>query len=292
MKPPKFSYDAPESVEETLSILGEHGYEAKLLAGGQSLIPLLSFRMARPAVLVDLNQVAELDYVEWSAEGVRIGALARHRRLETDQELRRRSAMTAEALALVGHVAIRNRGTVAGSMAHADPAAEWPLVAVALDGHFTVTGPTGTRTVAASEFFRGFMTTALQPDEMVTEVSLPMPDDASGSAFLEFARRHGDYAQAGAGSVLRLDGSGRIAEARVALLGVGTTPVRAPAVEEALVGTAPTESGLAEVAGLASEVMEPLDDVHADADYKRHLGIVMVRRTLETALARATEAAA
>ncbi|MPZ53292.1 MAG: xanthine dehydrogenase family protein subunit M [Acidimicrobiia bacterium] len=291
MKPARFSYEVPETVEEAVSLLGEHGYEAKLLAGGQSLIPLLSFRMARPAVLVDVNRVQGLDFVEWESDGVRIGALARHRVLETDPELTTRCPMAAEALALVGHVAIRNRGTVAGSMAHADPAAEWPLVALVLGGVFTVVGPVGERQVPASEFFRGFMTTVLEPDEMITELRLDMPRNGSGSAFLEFARRHGDYAQAGAGSIVQLDGSGRVSDARVGLLGVGTTPIRASAVEEALVGVTPTETDLVELSQLAGESMAPLDDVHADADYKRHLGTVMVRRTLETALQRAREVA-
>lgn len=289
MKPPRFSYLAPETVQEVVAALAEHGPEAKILAGGQSLIPLLSFRLARPTALVDVNRVTGLDYLRWDDGEVRIGALTRHRAVEQDAETSRRCAMVLEALSVVGHVAIRNRGTVGGSMAHADPAAEWPALAVALGAELTITGPSGSRRLTAEDFFLGFMTTALAPDEMLTEIRLPLPPPGAGTAFVEFARRHGDYAQAGACAALQLGSSG-VEGAQIGLLGVGMTPLRAVSAEQALVGEAPGPEVFARAAQLAAETMEPLDDVHADADYKRHLGTVMVERALAKAHQRAREA--
>lgn len=273
-------------MEEAVELLGELGPDAKVLAGGQSLVPLLSFRLVRPTALVDLNRIASLDYVHWEGDVVRIGALARHRTLELDDQLRRRCPMIAEALALVGHVAIRNRGTVAGSMAHADPAAEWPTLAVMLDAEFDIAGPGGTRVATAADFFLGFMTSGLQPDEVLTEVRLVLPDRAEASSFQEFARRHGDYAQAGAGAILHTE-DGVIRSARIGLLGVGMTPLRAGDAEAALVGRPADAEAFGEAAALAAGVMEPLDDVHADAGYKRDVGRVMVERALAGAHARA-----
>lgn len=285
MKPPKFSYEAATSLGEAVELLQHHGPDAKVLAGGQSLIPLMSFRLVRPAALVDLNRIPDLDHVRWDGDVLRIGALARHRDVETDPQLPERCPMIVEALAVVGHVAIRNRGTVVGSMAHADPAAEWPTIAVMLDAELDVVGPAGTRTVAAEDFFEGFMTSAVAPDEVVAEVRLPIPASAGASAFREFARRHGDYAQAGAGAMLELTG-GAIASARIGLLGVGMTPIRAREAEALLAGREPGAEAFREAAEAAGAVMEPLDDVHADAGYKRDVGMVMVERALAAAHAR------
>lgn len=285
MKPPRFSYVAPESLEAAVSSLAELGPDAKVLAGGQSLVPLMSFRLVRPAALVDLNRIASLEYMRWEGDDVRIGALARHRTLELDVQLRRRCPMIAEALALVGHVAIRNRGTVAGSMAHADPAAEWPTIAVMLDAEFEIVGPRGTRVSPAADFFLDFMTSDLQPDEILSEVRITLPAHSEASSFQEFARRYGDYAQAGAGAILGIEGE-VIRSARIGLLGVGMTPLRAHEAEVMLVGQRVGKEAFREAGALAAADMEPLDDVHADAGYKRDVGRVMVERALTAAHAR------
>jgi carbon-monoxide dehydrogenase medium subunit len=254
------------------ALLGELGPDAKVLAGGQSLVPLLSFRLVRPTALVDLNRITSLDYVRWEGEVVRIGALARHRTLELDDHLRRRCPMIAEALALVGHVAIRNRGTVAGSMAHADPAAEWPTLAVTLDAEFDIAGPRGTRVATAADFFVGFMTSGLQPDEIITEVRLVLPDHAEASSFQEFARRHGDYAMVGLAACARGDGKG-LADVRLCYFGVGATPVRAKKAEAALAG-----GKLDEAVKALSGDLDPSGDVQATGATKKHLAGVLLKR--------------
>jgi carbon-monoxide dehydrogenase medium subunit len=268
-----------------VQLLEDHGSEAKILAGGQSLVPLLSFRLARPKVIVDINRVEGLDYVQREGDMVRVGALVRHRTMELDDEIRSRCPMVGDAMSLLGHVAIRNRGTVAGSLAHADPAAEWPAVALALEAECTLIGPSRVRTVSAGQFFQGFMTTAIEPDEMLAAVHFTLPPAAAGSSLVEVARRHGDFAQAGAGAVLNIDG-GKISYARITMLGLGSTPLRAIRAEEALIGERPTDDVFTRIADMSSESMEPLDDVHADAGYKRHVGMVMVRRALALAYRR------
>jgi aerobic carbon-monoxide dehydrogenase medium subunit len=237
-------------------------------------------------VILDINRVVGLDYVRREGDLVRLGAMTRHRDVELDEDVCSRCPMIRDAMAVLGHVAIRNRGTVGGSLAHADPSAEWPALAIALDAECTVLGASGVRTIPAGQFFQGFMTTALAPGEMLVEMSFRLPPPASGSAFVEIARRHGDFAQAGAGAVLTVDG-GQISHARVALLGLGSTPRRAIGAEEALIGERPTDDLLEEVAGMAAESMEPFDDVHAGAGYKRQVGMVVVRRALTAALDRA-----
>ena len=237
-------------------------------------------------MIVDINRVGGLDYVRREGDLVRLGALVRHRTVELDQEIRSRCSMIGDAMSLLGHVAIRNRGTVAGSFAHADPAAEWPALALALDADCTLMGRSGLRTVPARRFFEGFMTTALQPDEMLAEVSFTLPPANAGSSFFEVARRRGDFAQAGAGVVLVIN-EGEVSLARITLLGLGSTPLRATRAEEGLIGERPTSDVLRRIAGVAAESMDPLDDVHADAGYKRHVGRVMVQRALATAHSRA-----
>lgn len=282
LKPPRFSYESPATVNEVVELLSSHGSRSKVLAGGQSLIPLLSFRLARPDVLIGLERIPDLDHVLSEENKVTIGALVRHRSVELDEDLTSRCHMIGDAMGALGHVAIRNRGTVGGSLAHADPAAEWPAVALALDGVISVLGPNGTRSIPAEEFFEGYMSTALEPDELVTELRLSLPPPGAGSSLQEMALRHGDFAQAGAGVVLTAS-NGKIETARVTLLGVGPTPLRARHVENALVGETPDQLIFERVSKLAHDVMQPLGDVHADAEYKRHIGTVMIRRALERA---------
>ena len=287
MKPPPFEYVAPRSVDEAVAALVEHGDEAKVMAGGQSLVPLLAFRLARPSVVVDVNRVAGLEGARLDGDTLEVGALTRQRDVELLPGLRERCPMIVEAVEQIGHVAIRNRGTVGGSLAHADPAAEWTALALALDAELDLHGPGGTRTVPAHEFLVTYFTTALQPDEVLTRIRLRVPNGRSGSCFLELARRHGDFAIAGVGALVSLGAGGEVADARVALIGVGERAVRSSAAEQILRGSVPTGDVLVEAAGAVAGEIEPNGDIHASADYRRHVAGVLVRRALETAVARA-----
>ena len=287
MKPPPFDYVAPRSLDEAVAALAEHGYEAKVMAGGQSLVPLLAFRLARPSVVVDVNRVAGLDGARLEGDTLELGALTRQRDVELLPGLRERCPMVVEAVEQIGHVAIRNRGTVGGSLAHADPAAEWTALALALDAELDLHGPGGTRTLPARDFLISYFTTALQPDEVLTRIRLHVPNGRTGSCFLELARRHGDFAIAGVGALVSLGADGTVVDARVALIGVGERAVRADAAERVLRGAEPTGDVVAEAAAAVDGEIEPNGDIHASADYRRHVAGVLVRRALETAVARA-----
>jgi carbon-monoxide dehydrogenase medium subunit len=288
MKPSSFDYVAPSTVGEAVSILEQHEGEAKLLAGGQSLIPLLNMRLARPEVLVDLRRLAELDYIREADGGLAIGAMTSKGALERSSVVKDRQPLLHAATLLIGHPPIRNRGTIGGSMAQADPAAEYPAVAVALGTEFRAVGPKGERTVAAADFFVTYLTTALEPAEVLTEVRVPLLADGAGWSVAEVARRHGDFAMAGAAVALELDGSRHCSEARIVLFGVGPTPVRAREAEGGVNGEGPNEK-LFEQAGqkASEEIEEPLSDIHASAEYRRHLARVLTRRGLAEAVARA-----
>jgi aerobic carbon-monoxide dehydrogenase medium subunit len=284
MKPAPFDYHAPRSVAEAVVLLAAHGEDAKVLAGGQSLVPAMNFRLARPAVLVDINRTAELDFCKATDGMLRIGALTRHARFErpvTDGTL---GALLADVVRYVAHLPIRVRGTFAGSLAHADPAAEWCLVATTLDAQIRARGPEGERTIAAADFFRSILTTSLRPDELLTEVRLPMlgPDWRFG--FAEFSRRAGDFALSMALALLRLDGE-RIAEARIGIGGAGDRPLRIAEAEQALAGAAPEREALDEAAAITAARVDPFDDLHASVAYRRDLVRAMTRRALERALA-------
>jgi carbon-monoxide dehydrogenase medium subunit len=287
LKPPPFDYVAPASADEAVVALAEHGDDAKLLAGGQSLVPLLAFRLARPSVLVDLNRVSGLDDLVIEGDNLVVGAMTRQRSVERLSGLRERCPMIVEAVELIGHTAIRNRGTVGGSLAHADPAAEWTALALALDAEFDLIGPGGRRTVPAQDFFLTYFTTALAPGELLTQARFRLPNGRSGSCFIELARRHGDFALVGVGALVSLDADGGIAGARVALIGVGDRAVRAGAAEAILNGRQPTDELLAEAADAVDGEITPGGDIHASADYRRHIARVLTFRALGTALARA-----
>lgn len=288
MKPAPFEYVRPESLGQAVSLLAEHGEEAKLLAGGQSLVPLLAFRLSSPSVLIDLNGVGELDYLRLDGDRLVIGAMTRHRDVEEMAELRTRCPMLLEGVSRIGHVTIRNRGTVGGSLAHADPAAEWPSLVLALDGEIDAIGPKGTRTIPGEEFFDTYFTTALAPDEIVSEVRLRIPSGPRvGSCFLELARRHGDFALAGVGALIALDTGGSIADARVTLIGVRDRAVRSSAAESVLRGAPPSADLFAEAAEAVDPEIEPVSDIHGTSEYRRHLAKVLVRRALALAAERA-----
>jgi carbon-monoxide dehydrogenase medium subunit len=267
MKPPPFDYHAPASLAQAIALRADLGSDSALLAGGQSLVPVLNMRLARPAALIDLNRVAELDYVRVQDGSIAVGAMTRLRRLELDDGAHAANPLLREALEHVAHAIIRNRGTVGGSVAHADPAAELPAVLVALGGSVVATGPGGTREIAADDLFEFHFTTTLEPGEILTEVRFPALAPGDGYAFVEMSRRHGDYALAGVACVLRGD------SVRLGLTGVGPTPVL-------------VESGDPDEAAAACR---PASDIHATADYRRDLVRVLVGRAVAIARERAQE---
>lgn len=289
MKPAPFRYARPDTTEEAVALLTEHGDDAVLLAGGQSLMPLLALRLATPAVVIDLNGLTQLEYIRHDGERLRLGALARQRSVEMHPDLGQRCSLAAEAASLVGHVAIRNRGTVVGSMTHAHPAAEWPAVAVALSGEFEVLSTAGSRTIAAPDFFLSHFTTALAPGELVTEVRLTMPNGRVGSSFMELSRRDGDFAIVGVGALLQLSDDDRVQDARLALTGVGPTPVRLAAVERVLVGETCSTDLVAEAAEAAAAGLDPPADVHGSSGFRRSVARSLTARALSAAARRAGE---
>ncbi|HEV8242087.1 MAG TPA: xanthine dehydrogenase family protein subunit M [Thermoanaerobaculia bacterium] len=291
MKPAPFAYVAPRSLGEALALMTRHGDEGKALAGGQSLLPVLNFRLAQPAVLVDLNAVPELELLAAADDGgLRMGALTRHRQLEREPLVAARAPLLAEAVHHIAHPQIRNRGTVGGSLAHADPKAELPALAVALRARFKLQREGGERWIDAADFYTGLFSTELQSDELLTEVVWPAQPAGSGWAFEEAARRHGDYAQVGVAAIVRLDDAGRCADARLVFLAVGDGPLVASRAAAALVGEAPGEAPIAAAANVAGEEIEPRGDVHASPEFKRHLARVLTARVLRRAFARATDA--
>ncbi len=286
MKPPRFDYHAPSSVDEALALLARYGGEAKVLAGGQSLVPLLNFRLARPAALVDLNRVSGLAYIREAEGQVRLGAMTRQRAIEFSPVVAGRVPLLGEATRLVGHLPIRTRGTIGGSIAHADPSAEYPAVLTALDGEVVARSPRGERLLRAGELFRSYLTTSLAPDEILTEVRLPAAPAGAGWAFEELSRRHGDFAIVGIAALVVRDGP-RCAMARLAAAGAGAVPVRLRAAEEILEREGLGDAAIDAAAARAADLVSPDSDVHASAAYRRHLTGVLVRRALHRAAARA-----
>ena len=292
MKPAPFDYVAPRTVAEAVDHLARHGRDARVLAGGQSLVRLMNTRLATPAVIVDINRVEGLDGIAVENGSVRIGALARQRAAELSEVVRAEAPLFAEAGGHVAHPSVRRRGTVVGSIAFADPSAELPAALLALDGDAIVSGPDGERTVAAADLFTGAFATSLAAGELITAVRVPRGAvGRTGSAWVEVSRRHGDLPICGAGAVVTLDDDGTIAGARVALCGVGATPVRATAVEEALAGAEPIDDAIARAADDAARDLDPPSDPHGSADFRRHLAVVMTRRSVGRAAERAREGA-
>ncbi|MBM3218656.1 MAG: xanthine dehydrogenase family protein subunit M [Candidatus Rokubacteria bacterium] len=289
MKPPAFDYVAVTSPDEAVAELARHGDDAKLLAGGQSLVPILNLRLAAPARLVDLNRARGLAFIEERGGGLAIGAMTRQRTVERSALAAARVPLLTEALPWVGHTAIRHRGTVGGSLAHADPAAELPAVALCLDARLTVRDATKERVIGAREFFTGYLSTALASTELLSEVWFPSLRPGSGAAWMEIARRHGDFALAGVAAVVTLDGD-VVREARLALTGVDAVPVRATAAERALVGAALSADSMAAAADAVRRQVEPHTDIHATAAYRRHVAGVLTVRALARAGERARRA--
>jgi carbon-monoxide dehydrogenase medium subunit len=284
LKPPPFTYHCPDTLEEALALLAEHGDEAKVLAGGQSLVPLLAFRLARPAVLVDINRIQGLSDVTTTDGVLAVGAMVREQAAERSAAIRDQVPLLAEALPLIGHPAIRTRGTIGGSISHADPAAELPAVALATDAQLVArSAARGERTIAASDFFRGYFTTVLEADEILTQVRFPVASAGTGVRFEEAARRQGDFAMVGVAASLHLV-EGAITDARVVLIGVADTPLRSAEAEAALAGARPGGTVFDEAATAATRDLTPPTDLHGSAAYRRSVAATLVRRALEGAV--------
>jgi carbon-monoxide dehydrogenase medium subunit len=282
MKLPHVDYEAPKTVPEAVELLAEYQDEASVLAGGQSLIPLLALRLAHPAVLIDINGIAELSGVSAVNGSVAIGAMTREYVAEESATVADAVPLLAAALPLVGHEAIRSRGTIGGSLAHADPAAELPAVARALDAEFVVRGPAGERVVPAAEWFEGYLTTSRRPDELLVQVRFPAAGRGTGISFQEVARRHGDFAMVGLATSLTLSG-GTITDARLAFAGMSDVPVRAGGAEDLLAGERPSAELFDEAARRATDGIDPPADLHGSADYRRKVAAALVRRGLREA---------
>ena len=289
MKPAGFDYYAPRSVDEALHVLADAGQDGRVLAGGQSLMPMLNCRILSPAVLVDINRIDGLDRLDAAADSLTIGALVRHADLLRNAEVAKGWPLLAEATTFVAHPAIRNRGTVCGSVSHNDPAAEQPSVLVTLDGTVLIAGGAGEREMPAEQFLTGMMSNALEPGEMVVGLRYPRPPTGTGSAFVEYARRLGDFALAGAAAMLTMR-AGVCEKARLTIVGMGDGPVRARDAEALLTGRAlsgkQSKDTFAEAAAKVAAAVEPVDDVHASAAYRRHVAGVLTKRALAMALAR------
>ena len=283
MKPASFKYVAAASVDHALSLKAEHGDDAKFLAGGQSLMPAMNFRLAQPAVLIDINEIADLTGIRRSAAATRVGPVTRYRALQRDAAFARDFALIGEALPHIAHPQIRNRGTIGGNLAHADPASELPAIALALGARFHARTATQERWIEASDFFVGALTTDLQPDEMLVGIELLLPKPRTGCCFMEIARRRGDFAIVGVAAMMTLGERDECTDVRLAFCGVGETPVDASSAAEVLVGGTPTEAAIRDVAASVQGMIDPGGSVHATAAYQRHVAGVLTERALRTA---------
>lgn len=284
MKPARFEYYDPRSLEEALEILGGYGGDGKILAGGQSLMPLLNMRLARPKAIVDINRIQALNYVRATDTGVAIGANARQRALQRERLIGERLPLLREAASYIAHPQIRSRGTICGSLAHADPAAELPALAVALDAELVAEGPSGTRTISSESFFVSYFTNSLDLNEILTEARFPAPPKEMAWSILEISRRHGDFALVGIVAGLAVDQQRQaVTKARLVYFGVGPTPIRVKEAEEALMGQRPGEVTFEAAAQNAAKGIDPSNDIHATAEYRRALAGTLTRRALRAA---------
>ncbi|MBV9595130.1 MAG: xanthine dehydrogenase family protein subunit M [Actinobacteria bacterium] len=286
MKLPRFDYRSPDTVDEALALLTEYGEEAKILAGGQSLLPVLAMRLGAPQVLIDINGIAELSGISVNG-GAKIAAASRHRTGERSPELARALPILPAALAHVGHDAIRSRGTIGGSVAHADPSAELPTIMRLLDGVIVIRSSRGERRVDAASFYEGFLMTCLEADELVVALEIPLPSASAGWSFDEVSRRSGDFALVGCATVVDLAPDGTISDARIGLSGVADIPHRASETEQSLIGATPDGATLAAASVAVGDAINPPADLHGTREYRKHVARGLVRRNLERAVARA-----
>lgn len=284
MKPPKFDYFAPDSVENALTLLADLGDDARLLAGGQSLVPMLNFRVAAPSALIDLNRIRELQNVRVDERGdLRLGAMVRTRRIETDPAIGAANPLLQAAAPSIAHVQIRNRGTVGGSLAHADPAAELPGISLVCDADIHLQGPAGKRSVHADDFFDGIFSTDIADGEMIIEIVFPAWPAGRCWGFQEISRREGDFAMVGIAAWFDVDSGGAISDSRIAAIGAGDTPLRLKSAENLLAGNTPNVALFAEAAQAGIADMQPGGDIHASAEYRREVGGVLIERVLTEA---------
>lgn len=290
MKPAPFEYFAPVELQEALDLLERYGDEAKILAGGQSLMPLMNLRLARPGLIIDINRLSSLDTITATPEGgLTIGALTRQRALERSKIVQEQNPILAAAMPLIGHFQIRNRGTIGGSLVHADPAAELPAVSLLLGAEFLLRSKSAVRVVPAAEFFLSYLTTAIRPAELLTEIRLPKWPSGEAWAVQEIARRKGDFALIGVALRAELDGEETVQKAVIVMFGVDSKPLRMERAEAILKGRRISEAFLRELSGVVAEELEPDSDIHASAAYRKEVGGVLVRRALESALAKLKE---
>jgi CO/xanthine dehydrogenase FAD-binding subunit len=289
MKPAPFKYIAATSLEQALALKAEYGDEAKFLAGGQSLMPTMNFRLAQPAILIDINEIQDLAGIRPASGTTRIGSLTRYRTLERDTGFAQMFPLIGEALPHIAHPQIRNRGTIGGNLSHADPASELPAIMLALRARFHVQAASHERWIEAADFFVGALTTDLQSEEMLVEVELPASNPRTGSCFMEIARRRGDFAIAGVAAMVTLGDANQCTGVRLTFCGVGETPIDAGSAADILVGHALTEQSIGEVAASVQSLIEPGGSVHATADYQRHVAGVLTERALQTANLRARD---
>jgi carbon-monoxide dehydrogenase medium subunit len=287
MIPAAFEYYAATSVQEALQLLRDHGPEAKLLAGGHSLLPMMKLRLSTPKALIDIGRIPELRYIREEGEVLAIGATTTHWMIESSDIVRRRVPLLAEAAGRIGDVQVRNMGTIGGSLAHADPAADYPAAILALEAEIVAQGLGGKRSIPAVDFFKGLFTTALEPSELIVEIRVPIPAGRSGAAYLKFPHPASGFAVVGCAALVTLDG-GRCQKVRVAFTGVAEKAFRDHAVEDALTGKPPDDRSIADAAQRAAEGVEPLSDIFASAEYRRHLARVYAKRALLAAVSRAT----
>lgn len=288
MLPGEFEYHRASSVDEAIKLIGQYGDDGKFIAGGHSLLPLMKLRLAEPAHLIDIGRIPDLAYVRRSNGTVSVGALTTHYQLESNEELAKSVQVVPEAAAHIGDVQVRNRGTVGGSVAHADPASDLPSVLVALDAEFVAKGPSGQRTIKAADFFQDLMTTALSEDELLTEIRFQVPQGKVGSAYEKLANKASHYSVVGAAAIIIIGGDGTVQDCRVAFSGVTSRPVRATAVENALKGKQPTAENIAEAASHAAEGIDfALSDIHASEEYRLAMTKIYAKRALAKAAERA-----
>jgi len=283
MKPAPFKYIAATSLEHALALKAEHGDDAKFLAGGQSLMPAMNFRLAQPAIIIDINGIEDLAGIRPSGGTTRVGPVTRYRALQRDAGFAQLFPLIGEALPHIAHPQIRNRGTIGGNLSHADPASELPAIAVALRARFRVQAAKQERWIEAPDFFAGALTTDLKPDEMLTEIELPLAKPRTGSCFMEIARRRGDFAIVGVAAMVTLGDEDKCTAIRLAFCGVGQTPVDASPVADGLIGHTLTEEALRDAAASVQAMIDPGGSVHATADYQRHIAGVLTERALQTA---------
>ena len=289
MKPPPFDYFAADCIEAAIQALADAGGDGKIIAGGQSLMPMLNFRLLRPSILIDINRIPDLAYVRDDGDEIRIGPLTRHRVLETSELIAKQFPVLHEAMGYVAHLAIRNRGTIGGSLSHADPAAELPMMSLLLDARLEVQSNAGRRTIEARDFFLGALTTALEDGDMLVEVRLPKLQEGTGWAFEEVARRSGDFALASVAVIMSSDGD-RVSDLRIGMMGVGETPMRATEAENILTGQRYSEAAVAAAVDAIRAAVEPNTDLHASADYRRHLVGILAQQALAKAWDRSKRA--